>query len=283
MWLVFILALSNIALLTLCVSLFMWVKKKEKVVIDKETVLQAEKFNTMEQLAVGLAHEIRNPLGIMLQAVGLLESRLSSEKDSMDVLNTIKNNVKRISNTISTFLDFSIPTESVANPPDINSIVNNSLAAIQNNNRLENIEIKKEIPDNLPKVMVDETKIREALNKILLNSVQAMPGGGKIFIRSYIIKINSLGYKTGRRTDDYYRIGDRAIVLEIEDTGHGIPTEYLPRVFEPFFTGTNRLNKGIGLGLWVAKNIIEGQKGLIHIESEEKRGTKVTVKLRMVG
>jgi signal transduction histidine kinase len=109
-----------------------------------------------------------------------------------------------------------------------------------------------------------------------------MPEGGRIIVRLYDKIFEKPGDGVGRRTEDTFKIGERAVIVEIEDSGVGIPEEYFKKVFDPFFT-TKGPRQGSGLGLSVSRNIIETHKGLIDITSRVNRGTKVTVTLKIAG
>jgi signal transduction histidine kinase len=109
-----------------------------------------------------------------------------------------------------------------------------------------------------------------------------MPNGGKLFIRSYLTQMNEPRNGIGRRSGDRFKLGEEAIMVEIEDTGIGISAEDVKKVFDPFFT-TKGPRDGVGLGLSVTKNIIDIHNGIIEIKSEKKKGTKVTIALRIYG
>ena len=114
----------------------------------------------------------------------------------------------------------------------------------------------------------------------MLNAAQAMLNGGKIIIRSYDKKLEKITNGIGRREDDYFQVGEHAVIVEIEDTGSGISEENLKKIFDPFFT-TKGPTGGSGLGLSVTRNIISMHKGLIDIKSQIGKGTTVIVTLKI--
>lgn len=245
-------------------------------------LIQAEKMEAVGRIATGIAHEVKNPLGIILQSINFLEEKFSSQgqKDSFEILQMMKENIKRADAIIHSLLDFSRASEFNMQPEDINAIIENSLILIQHKVKLENIEIIKDLKDKLPKVMADKGKMEQVFINLFLNAIQAMPGGGKLFMRSYFMTLDKIREAVGRRRSDYFNIGEKAVVVEVEDTGMGISKEYLNRVFEPFFT-TKEPGSGTGLGLSVSNDIIAMHKGHIEIGSEEGKGTKVTIILKM--
>lgn len=252
----------------------------------QEMLIQAEKASPLVQIVGGIAHEIKNPLGTILQGVNYLEKKLPhQQKDVFEVLSMIKNNINRADNVIISLLDFSRHTDLVLQPEDINSILESSLGLVKQ--RLKSrgdIQIIKETKKDIPKVLVDKNKIEQVFINILLNAIQAIPQEGKIFIRSYdkqleIVKDDG---PIGRRKGDFFSPGERTVIVEIEDTGMGISEENLKKIFHPFFT-TKRKDGGSGLGLSVSQSIVSMHRGLIDIKSQVGKGTKVMVTLKITG
>jgi len=250
----------------------------------KETqsqLIQAEKMEAIGRLASGIAHEVRNPLGIILQGVNYLEENVYSEqKDIFEMIQTIKNNIKRADNIVRTLVEFSRAGELNLKAEDINSILENSLVLVRHKINPANIEIFKELALDLPKVLIDNNKIEQVFINLLLNAVEAMSGGGKLFIRSYLIQLNDSKSDAAGRNRNYFKLMEKAVVVQIEDTGSGISKESLRKVFDPFFT-TKGSKDGVGLGLAVTKNIIDMHKGIIDIESEAGKGTKASIILKI--
>ncbi len=252
----------------------------------KETqshLIQAGKMEAIGRMASGVAHEVKNPLGIVLQSVNYLESELPQmEERYVEILRIIKDNIKRADNIIRALVDFSRATELKLKPEDINVILQDSLALIKHRVKLESITVIKELEEGLPKILADRGKMEQVFVNIFLNSIYAMPNGGKLFIRTYSTQLNKIKFRVGRRKrdGDYFEPGERAVVVEIEDTGSGIPKERLQKVFDPFFT-TKGIGEGAGLGLTVTRNIIDLHKGIINIESEEGKGTSVIITLKV--
>lgn len=249
-----------------------------KLKTAQDQLIQAEKLNAVGQLASGVAHEVKNPLAIVIQSVNYLENSQPAP-EQREILQLIKENIKRADNIIRTLVDFSRVTELNIVPENIVNIVDSSLILVQHRIKHENIEIVKEFEKNLPKVLVDKNKMEQVFVNIFLNAIQAMPKGGKLFIRSYPMELDELKGATGRRGGDFFKIQENAVVVEIEDTGIGIPEDNIKKVFDPFFS-TKGPRGGAGLGLAVTRNIITMHKGLIDIESAEGKGTKVAITLK---
>ena len=145
----------------------------------------------------------------------------------------------------------------------IGAILESSLNLVKT--ELKNIEVVKEIRRDLPKVLVDKNKLTQVFINVFLNAIHAMPEAGKLTIRCFLKQLET-------RED--------AVVVEIEDTGTGISEENLKRIFDPFFT-TKGQGKGTGLGLSISRNIIIMHRGLIEVESQVGKGTKVIITLRV--
>ncbi len=250
----------------------------------KETqgqLIQAEKMDAIGRLASGVAHEVKNPLEILLQGVNYLEEKIRPEEKKMfEIVQMMKNNIKRADKIVRSVLEFSRSGELSLKTEDINSALESALDLVRYKVNVSNIEIKRELSAGLPGILIDKNKIEQVFVNLLLNALESMPEGGKLFLRSYGLWLKGAGGAAGIRLTDYAGLKNDAIAVEIEDTGCGIPEENKKKLFEPFFT-TKRPKEGTGLGLSVSKNIIEMHKGVIDIESKAGRGTKAKVFLRI--
>jgi PAS domain S-box-containing protein len=254
-----------------------YIKLKE----TQDQLIQAEKLNAVGLLASGVAHEVRNPLGIMIQGVNYLEKKIApKDKDISETLDMIKNSIKRADKVIRGLLDFSKATTLHLHPENINSILENALILIKNQPGFKNIEIVKDLKADIPGISVDKNKIEQVCINILLNAAQAMHEGGKIIIRSYDKILKEAVKGPGERDENHFKAGERAVIIEFEDTGVGIPEESINKIFDPFFT-TKSPRGGTGLGLSVSLSIINMHKGLIYAQSQVGKGTKITVILKM--
>jgi len=242
-------------------------------------LVHAEKFKAIGQLASSIAHEVKNPLGILLQDIVYLEENVAAEKDVPKVLAMMKKNIERADEIIRGLLDFSRISEIDIKPQEINKVIENALVLVHHRVELEHIKFVKELADGLPLVLADSIKMEQAFVNLLLNSIQAMPNGGTLTIRSHKLELDKAGKGIGRRADDIFELGETAVEVEIEDTGIGMSEETLGRIFEPFFT-SKETARGTGLGLAVTRNIIDLHKGLMDIKSKQAQGTKVTLTLK---
>ena len=259
-------------------------KLQESYARLKETqdqLIQAEKLNAVGQLASGVAHEVRNPLGIILQGVNYLEQKIpATEKAVIEALVMIKESVERADKIINTLLDFSKSKGLDLEPENINSILETSLSLVKTRFKSEKVGITLEAKKDLPDVLVDKNKMEQVFINILLNALQAVGDSGRVVIRTYDKKLEEIKNGIGKRTNDNFRIGETAVIVEVEDTGVGIPEENLNRIFDPFFTTKGPVG-GAGLGLSVTRNIIHMHRGVIYVESRPGKGTKITLVLKV--
>ncbi|MFH1867795.1 MAG: ATP-binding protein [Candidatus Omnitrophota bacterium] len=245
-------------------------------------LIQAEKMEAIGRIASCIAHEVKNPLGVILQGTDYLEKKVPKEQGCADIINMIKNNIRRADDIISSLVDFSRASSLNIVPEDVNSILESSLILIQHRAKMDEIDIIRQMNKDLPRILAAKVRMEQVFINILLNAIQSMEKGGKLYIRTYTKKLQEISSKVGRREKggDYFSLGEEAIIVEIEDTGCGMLPEALKKMFDPFFT-TKEPGQGTGLGLSVTKNIIDMHKGIIDIKSEVGKGTKAIITLKI--
>jgi len=220
----------------------------------QEELIQKEKLAAVGQLASGVGHELRNPLGVIKNAVYYIKSKIGKDDPKLTKHITIME--KEIANSnkiISDLLGFSRIRPPAVNFQDINKVVENTLQVVE---IPENVRLNKELGRNLPYVVADADQVRQVFVNLSLNAIQAMPDGGWLKIAT-------------RKNDGF-------IEVEFADTGCGIPEENMKKLYDPFFTTKAR---GVGLGLAVTQGIIARHNGNIEVKSEVGKGTVFLVKL----
>jgi signal transduction histidine kinase len=247
----------------------------------QEMMVQVAKLSAVGQLASGVAHEVKNPLGIILQGINYLENKLSGvEKDTTEVLGMMKDGINRADKIINGLLDFSKSTKMDFKEEDINSVLESSVNLAQVSSRFKGVRIVREMAKDLPRVKIDKNKMEQVFINILVNAGQAMDNDGTITIRSYLKKLENPEKSRINKDVDYFASGEETLRVEIEDTGAGIPEENLKRIFDAFFS-TKGPKGGAGLGLGICLSIVDMHKGLIDVESRIGKGTKVTITLKL--
>ncbi|CAD7779844.1 MAG: Adaptive-response sensory-kinase SasA [Candidatus Methanoperedenaceae archaeon GB37] len=248
----------------------------------KETqnqLIQHEKMAAMGRLASGFAHEIRNPLEIILMGIEFLDATLPEKNNLIEkTIEKIKQAVNRANKIIIDTLQFSRMSEFKFESIDICKSLDETIDLIKHKAVLNNIKINRNYPQKHMRVKADKNMLQQVFLNLFMNAMDAMPKGGEIKVRVYDKIANQLGYKIGKRESDYFKIGDKIIVVEIEDTGIGIPKNILSKIFDPFFT-TKKVGEGTGLGLSVVHLIIDQHRGIIDVESEVNKGTKFIIML----
>ncbi len=223
-------------------------------------LVQAGKLAAVGQLAGGVAHEVNNPLQIILSRVQLLMIRHSQVPRLQDDLKLIESNVRRISKIIRSLLDFARYNSGEMEwaDEDVAHLARQTCTLVQHQFEKADISLIIKAPRGLSKVYGNAGEIEQVFLNLLLNAQHAMPSGGRITI--------------GMKEDLGY------LVVKVSDTGVGIPDDLLPKIFEPFFT-TRGSEGGTGLGLSIIHGIVQKHRGRIEVESQPGKGTTFTVYL----
>jgi two-component system NtrC family sensor kinase len=221
------------------------------------TLAQQGKMASLGVLSSGVAHEINNPLGVILGYASYLESKISEDDPMYRFIHDIKRESKRCKKIVQDLLSYARTPKPNLEETDLNELLTQIVDFAANHTDLHNVEIRKEFQPDLPHIQADGDQLRQVAINLILNAGAAMAGGGRLVVRT--------------ATDDAGQV-----VLTFTDTGGGIPAEYLERIFEPFFTTKE---KGTGLGLSITRQIVEMHMGQIEIESELGKGSTVRVKL----
>jgi signal transduction histidine kinase len=225
----------------------------------EEQLMQTEKLSSIGLLAAGVAHEINTPLtGISSYTQILLKEDMDDDERRRAILKKIEKQTFRASEIVGGLLSFSRLGGSEFTAVDINQIIHDSLSLLDHQFDMNRIRVARNMYKALPPVYGNTGKLQQVFVNLFLNARDAMPSGGE------------LGIHTGA--------DDSMVVVDISDTGSGIPRENLKRVFDPFFT-TKGIGKGTGLGLAVSYGIIQEHGGGIFVESDAGKGTCFTLKL----
>jgi PAS domain S-box-containing protein len=242
-------------------------------------LIQAEKMQSIGRLAAGVAHEVKNPLGILRMGVDYLAKTMDSGDENLAlILGDMTEAIKRADSIILGLLDFSVPHALDSEPEDLSEIVRQSLMLVRHSMNESNVRLEMSLSEELPAAWLDRNKIKQVILNVLMNAIHAMPHGGTLTARTFVRKLeqSEVDHDAGSRLANRFRAGETVAVVEVMDTGTGIPEEKLRHVFDPFFT-TKAAGKGTGLGLTVTKTIVELHGGNIDIRNREEGGVRVTL------
>lgn len=234
-------------------------------------VIRSEKLSSVGRLAAGIAHEIGNPIGIILGYIELLRHTATSPADSADVLKRLENEVMRIDAIIRELLSFSRPAPVSPHPIPVNRTIEEATSFMKHQRAFQSIELEMHLAGCLPHVMADERQLQQVLVNLFLNAMDAMPQGGTLSIAT---ALNS----SDRDLSPKSPAGEPLISITVGDTGTGISPQELSNIFDPFYTSKSP-GKGTGLGLSVCLSIIESFGGTLSVESEPGRGSAFTILL----
>jgi len=242
----------------------------------QEELVRNEKLAILGQLSGSVGHELRNPLGVMNNAVYFLKSVMAGgEETVMEYLDIIKHEIDNSERIITDLLDFARTKPPRKMAVMVGGLMGESLArcAIP-----DNVEIQSDIPDKLPLLNADPLQMQQVFQNLISNAIQSMPEGGRLRISAKLVSSSEFRVSSPNPKPETPSLKHEADYMEIciADTGVGISPENMKKLFHPLFTTKS---KGVGLGLTVCRNLTEANGGRIEVESEVGNGTRIIVLL----
>lgn len=213
---------------------------------------RAEQLHVVGQLAAGVAHEIRNPL---TSIKGFTQLFIQEEPNKY--FDLVMQEIERVEEIISDLLLLAKPQISTFEKVDMRKILKDAIKLFHSESLLHNIEINQDIHLNDPIIKGEANKLKQVYINLIKNAIEAMPDGGKIFIRAN-------------------QLNENMLITQVVDEGIGIPSDQIKKLEEPFYSTKE---KGTGLGLMISNQIIKNHKGTFKIESKEYEGTTITIQL----
>jgi signal transduction histidine kinase len=226
----------------------------------EEQIRNAEKLASVGQLAAGIAHEINNPLGVILCHTDLLKRQLQSEPQALSDVGTIEKHTLNCKRIVSDLLKFARGESGSMQLKAVNHVIEEAAGMLAHQFSRQGISIDLDLAPDLPLLAMDEERLKQVFVNLLVNARQAMEEGGVMGIASR------------------YLPASRQIELRFRDTGKGIPPEIQKRIFDPFFS-TKDSSEGTGIGLSVSYGIVRDHRGEILVQSEPGLWTEFTVLL----
>lgn len=245
-------------------------------------LIQAEKLLSVAGLAAGVAHEVKNPLAVISFGVEFLSQQsLARDPDLAGVLKDMTDAVERAGAVIGGLLDYSREKDLELREESLVAVARRALLLVRHELTARSIDVAEQFPENLPPVQIDRGKIEQVLLNLYMNAIHAMPKFGTLSVRAYqkILSADEAEINPGLRGWDRIRVGDPLVVIEIDDTGAGIPEDKLSRIFDPFFT-TKPTGEGTGLGLCVVSKILELHGAMISILNRSEGGVRAKLFFR---
>jgi len=240
----------------------------------QEEIIRSEKLASVGRLASGVAHEIGNPIGIVLGYLGLLKGSDLNDEERRDFINRIEKEIGRINRTIRNLLDFSRPSKGEMKVVSVHKIIGDMVDILKPQPMVSDSEIFLDKGAKKDNVLADPDKLKQVFLNLSMNAMDAM-GANQTKNES---QKNTLSIRTSLspKTKADKRVNKSKIHIEFIDNGSGIPVEDLTRIFDPFYS-TKEPGKGTGLGLSVSLRIIEDIGGDIKVKSEPGKGTKIII------
>ena len=244
-------------------------------------LIQAEKVESLGRLASSVAHEVKNPLGVIQMGLDFLEKRLpAADGDIASTFKLMHEAVARADSVIHDMLDFSRSDERRIESCDVNDIVHCVVRMLKHEIDRRKITLRLELAASPPRTQCDPTGMEQVLINVVTNAMQAMHQGQVLTMRTRCAQAGQIPRDAGLREMNLMRAGDEVVVIEVQDQGAGIAGDILGRVFEPFFT-TKPTGEGTGLGLSVCKRIVDLHRGQLLVANvESPRGLLVSILLK---
>ncbi len=220
----------------------------------------ADRLSTLGELAAGIAHEIRNPLAAISGAIHVQAMEMSDDDPNKSVMEEIQEEIKRLDNSLKSFLAYSRPAKPQLTQVDLHELIEKAITLCARSGQISGIKLKTEYHQEVPLLNLDPFLMQQVLVNIIINALQAMNHQGELHVKTRLVRQS--GVKTVR--------------IIIKDNGPGISPEVLSKIFKPFFSTKSQ---GTGLGLAIAYRIVEQHGGKIHAESKVGVGTSFVIEL----
>lgn len=234
-----------------------YVKQVEE---SQQALLRAEKMATAGRLSVSIAHEVNNPLQSVQNCLHLAGREDLSEEKRTEYFELAKTELNRLMSTVQKMLDFYRPGAVSPAEVDLQGILQYVLDLMSKQLEKQDVQVQLSVPENLPKIIIVGSQIQQVVINLILNSIDAMPDGGKLLIKAHAV--------------------DGGVQLLVQDSGPGIKDDRIPHIFEPFYSTKDG---GTGLGLTVSYNIITAHGGTLELASSNEPGACFRIYLPLGG
>jgi PAS domain S-box-containing protein len=231
-------------------------RKKQAMIIERE------KMASIGVLAAGIAHEIKNPLSIILQGINYLQTTVTDNSLMAEVIERLNKAILRADEIVKGLISYSRQNPLFLTEQDIPALIDESLVLTENEFRKKNLRVVRQYAPDLPKVAADGNQIKQVFVNVLMNGIDAMSRNG-----TFTIAVRKI-------EDDK---GNNALQISFKDTGQGIPADKINNIFDPFYT--TKVVGNTGLGLSISRGIIDKHKGIIYAENKNEQGANIIIEL----
>jgi two-component system NtrC family sensor kinase len=228
-------------------------------------LVESAKMESVARLAAGVAHEVKNPLMTLSLGADYYLNRKSDNPGETQLAQDMKEAVHRASSIINILLDYARPRSLQRTSEEIHKVIENSLLLVRHQLNKQRVTVMREFAPALPPLSLDCTRIEHVFVNLFINAMQAMPPGGTLTVRTSTSDLLGGG-----------RDAPAQVIVEVDDTGHGLMPENASKVFEPFFT-TKPPGQGTGLGLAIVRRTMEIHGGSVRLENRKEGGARVTL------
>jgi len=240
-----------------------WRERERREALQRE-LARSERLSSLGQMAAGLAHEIRNPLGSIQGVAELLGDDAPEGSKKRELFDVLRKESKRLGTVVDDFLGFARPRPLTLAPTAVSAVMDRAVAQMQIDASLRGIQIHTRTAPDLPDIQADAEQLHQVLLNLLLNAIAASPDGGHIVVSA----------------ERSHQDSRSAVTISVKDNGPGIAEDTLARVFDPFFTTRE---SGTGLGLSISHTIVSDHEGRIDIDTAPGHGCTVRVTLPAAG
>ena len=237
-------------------------KSREQAQMLEQQLIASGRLVSLGEITASMAHEFNNPLGIIMGFVDEMLSTTAPDSSEFETLKIIDEEAKRCQKIIQGLMEFARPTPATPQSTDVGTLINKTLKMIDARLYKQKVALREAVAPDLPPVHADPQQLEQVLVNLYLNALDAMIGGGQLTV--------------GATLDGGGQSG-KDIVISVADTGHGIASDDLQKIFQPFFTA--RKKAGMGLGLSICERIIKNHGGKIEVETEQSQGTLFRIRL----
>jgi histidine kinase len=242
-----------------------------RIMVIKQQLTQASKMATLGEMATGIAHELNQPLSVIKTASSFLLNWLRKGQRLTDevlrtMLEEIDGHVDRASGIINHIRQFGRKTETVREPLQVNQVLQRALEIFSQQLKLRDIEVVRVLADDLPPILADPNRLEQVFINLLINARDAIEEKQERFPQS----------ETAHQIEVVTRRQQNSVIVEIRDTGIGVPASLIDKIFEPFFT-TKPMGKGTGLGLSISYGIVQEFQGTLRVDTTENEGSNFII------